>query len=127
MPTAVHHFEKTGINPFNPDVFPDYLFAPANVTEIDYIQKNISPSDSSPSIDKTVEKNIPLSIICNLEKQNTHQVASPLTSSSSQFVASPSRPHYVSVADISPVPRATSQSTKRNTKRKSTIGIKQYS
>ncbi|XP_072381743.1 uncharacterized protein [Diabrotica undecimpunctata] len=31
--TALKGFEKTGIYPFNRDVFPDYLFAPSDTTE----------------------------------------------------------------------------------------------
>ncbi|KAB0799876.1 hypothetical protein PPYR_07756 [Photinus pyralis] len=33
MQTAQSGFSKTGIWPFNPDVFPDYLFAPSETTE----------------------------------------------------------------------------------------------
>lgn len=33
MQTAIKGFEKSGINPFNRDVFPDHLYAPADTTD----------------------------------------------------------------------------------------------
>ncbi|CAI6356543.1 unnamed protein product [Macrosiphum euphorbiae] len=34
MQTAVNGFKKTGISPINPDIFPEYMFAPAETTDI---------------------------------------------------------------------------------------------
>lgn len=34
MQTAVNGFEKTGIYPINPDIFPEWMYAPAETTDI---------------------------------------------------------------------------------------------
>lgn len=62
MVTAINGFRKTGICPFNPDIFPDHLFAPSLTTDqpmpLDQNstvpQQNYTAVDSAPVNDPVV-------------------------------------------------------------------------
>jgi len=62
--TAVKGFSKTGINPYNPDIFPDHLFAPSVTTDHPMLdlqqeppvvghQTNVSKDQEQPSTSST--------------------------------------------------------------------------
>lgn len=54
--TAIKGFEKTGIYPFNNDVFPDHLFAPSDTTERP--MENVdNPLPKQPQVDTSTSKN----------------------------------------------------------------------
>lgn len=67
MVTAINGFRKTGIFPFNPDIFPDHLFAPSLTTDqpmpLDQnstvLQQNYTAVDSAPVNDPVVPVGAP--------------------------------------------------------------------
>lgn len=44
---AVNGFQKTGLWPVDPDLFPDYLFEPAETTNIPMQQDRVEPEEDS--------------------------------------------------------------------------------
>ena len=98
---AEHGFAATGIFPLNPEIFPEHLYSPAEVT-------NVEENDTQPLlansafIDAKAKENIPN----NFSKPSTSSVIHTNKRSSS----------HVSCLDILPLPKATQTVEKRKRK-----------
>lgn len=137
--TAIKGFEKTGIYPYNSDIFPDHLFAPAETTarpmeveETPLVEPPAvaSAEEQSPDVDLSLGNNIlqPEKETGTIEKQSTPTSKAPVhvqlgidlhQPSTSYQVAK--NPFAVSPQDIKPIPvstcpRAVRKSDKRRGK-----------
>lgn len=95
---AQNGFAKTGIWPVNPEIFPDYLFAPAETT-------NLEENEVQPLQQENIPEPIPTTSRAIQTKEKPTLVAAE-------------RAPRVKLSEISPIPQKTSRETKR--KRKST-------
>lgn len=69
---ACHGFKSTGLWPINPDVFPDYLFAPAETTNIQIvydIYRTSTAGNNSTDDPATENSSVPATIIDNVPVQ----------------------------------------------------------
>lgn len=56
--TAVNGFRKTGVSPYNPDVFPDHLFEPSLTTDHPMPQVPPQPIDPTTGASSAVDLNV---------------------------------------------------------------------
>lgn len=122
---AVSGFSKTGISPFNPDIFPDHLFAPADTTDIK------KPEETQETNNLVEAKELEID-----ERKNRHEETSR-TPEKNEFemneqivalnegvegriiedVTNIQKKQRVSFEDISPLPSVSSTMTKRQNNR----------
>lgn len=69
--TAVNGFQKTGLWPVDPYIFPDYLFEPAETTNIPMQQDRVEPEEDSTAAENLcipMNINVPVSVLSPVPK-----------------------------------------------------------
>lgn len=138
---ATNGFVKTGICPFNPHIFPDYLFAPSETTNIvideeivpETVNLNLDVNDipASPSTKQNEGTHPPANLETGYEAEEEVAIIQPNNKIENNILAGPSTEQNVenhplanlktenevkkkfTFLDISPPPKASIQSRKR--------------
>ncbi|XP_031333074.1 uncharacterized protein LOC116176797 isoform X1 [Photinus pyralis] len=120
---ALSGFKNTGICPYNPGVFPDDLFEPAETTNRKSNNGNGEEEDAPENESNTppdpIERTPSPGTVENIPPQPNDANSSPLPGCS--YKQQQSQQLYFSPQDIMPIPKADTQRPKRNYKRGKTM------
>lgn len=120
---AQHGFAKTGICPYNANIFPEHMFAPAEVTNIVQNAENTVHDEAGPSISSTLSS----VEIAATSAEQSDAIADPPDGREDTETATDESVNYlntdnnISVADISPLP-VTSATDRKTIRRKGKYG-----
>ncbi|KAB0803759.1 hypothetical protein PPYR_00729 [Photinus pyralis] len=112
LSNAENGFSTTGIYPFQPDIFPDWMFAPAEATDVE--QENVGLPESN-FANKEPEALLADATQKDISFENTGpstSIQKPLSSCCS-----------VAITDISPLPKATSLHRKKRSGKTGKSGV----
>lgn len=112
LSNAEKGFSTTGIYPFTPDIFPDWMFAPSEVTDLE--PENVDHHEINSRNEQPAD-------LPTTATQNGTSVEHKDASGSFQTPSSSNCP--VAITDISPIPKAIGTKRKKGSKKSGKVGM----